>query len=44
MKLSNVYDNMDHPSNLLFVCSRHEVELAAAAAQPLPDDDDDLFE
>lgn len=26
-----------------YVC-RHEAELAAAASQPLPDDDDDAFE
>lgn len=25
-------------------CNRHEAELAAAASQPLPDDDDDAFE
>lgn len=28
---------------LVFFC-RHEAELAAAASQPLPDDDDDAFE
>jgi len=30
-------------SLLIFTC-RHEAELTAAAAQPLPDDDDDLIE
>jgi cbb3-type cytochrome oxidase subunit 3 len=32
-------------SNMSFSpVNRHEAELAAAAAQPLPDDDDDLIE
>lgn len=26
------------------ICFSHEAELAAAASQPLPDDDDDAFE
>lgn len=26
------------------MCFRHEAELAQAAAQPLPDEDDDAFE
>jgi len=34
--------------NFLYLCvggfCRHEAELAAAASQPLPDDDDDTFE
>lgn len=28
----------------IFLFLRHEAELAAAASQPLPDDDDDTFE
>lgn len=28
----------------IFYSLRHEAELAAAASQPLPDDDDDAFE
>lgn len=29
---------------VLSLIFRHEAELAAAAAQPLPDDDDDVFD
>lgn len=31
-------------SHLGFASCRHEAELASAAAQPLPDDDDEAFE
>lgn len=35
---------MDLSGNDKLWFSRYEAEIAAAAAQPLPDDDDDAFE
>lgn len=40
-KILNLYL---HNLRAFFVSYRHEAELAQAAAQPLPDDDDDAFE
>lgn len=35
---------MQNNSVYIILLYRHEADLAAAAAQPLPDDDDDAFD
>ena len=42
--LSLLYSDVDNGRSCVPTIFRHEAELAAAAAQPLPDDDDDVFD